>query len=73
MIGNVVQKIERYEPVQETKTYRLLGMRSKIGGPFIRETKSGAEISAKKAKQGSDRRFHLQSIIRLARFVWTNT
>lgn len=42
------KKVDRYEPVLPDAEYRLLGMRSKIGGPFIRETKAGSEISAQK-------------------------
>ena len=45
-IAEVAQKIDRSEKVQPDKKYTLLGMRSKIGGPFARETKAGAEISA---------------------------
>ena len=46
-IGDLVSAIDRREMVQPTKSHGLLGMKSKIGGPFLRETKSGAEISAK--------------------------
>lgn len=45
-IAEVAQKIDRSEKVQPDKKYTLLGMRSKIGGPFAREAKAGAEISA---------------------------
>lgn len=48
MIGDFALQIDRYEPVESGQVYRMLGMRSKIGGPFIRETKSGSEISAAK-------------------------
>lgn len=48
MIGEFALQIDRYEPVESGQVYRMLGMRSKIGGPFIRETKSGSEISAAK-------------------------
>ena len=48
MIGDFALPIRRYEPVESGQVYRMLGMRSKIGGPFIRETKSGSEISAAK-------------------------
>ena len=47
-IGDVVKPIDRWELVSSIEMYGLLGMRSKIGGPFLRETKSGGEISAKK-------------------------
>lgn len=48
MIGGFAQKLDRYESVQPDKSYSLLGMRSRIGGPFVRETKKGSEISAAK-------------------------
>lgn len=38
--------IDRFEPVVPTSEYRLLGMRSRAEGPFLRETKLGADISA---------------------------
>lgn len=47
-LGDVTQQLDRYEPVLPDVEYQLLGMRSKIGGPFVRETKKGSEISAKK-------------------------
>lgn len=46
-IGDVVDILDRWESVVPTKRYSLLGMRSKIGGPFLRETKLGSEVSAK--------------------------
>ena len=48
MIGDIAKQTDRYEQVQPDSSYTLLGMRSRIGGPFIREVKSGSEISAKK-------------------------
>jgi len=50
-LGNVSQQINRFEPVLPDSEYRLLGMHSKISGPFIREVKKGAEISASKLNQ----------------------
>jgi len=47
-LGEVAQQLDRFEPVLPDAEYRLLGMRSKIGGPFIRETKRGDESSAQK-------------------------
>lgn len=47
-LGNFVQQVDRYEQVEPDSDYSLLGMRSRIVGPFIRETKKGAEISAAK-------------------------
>lgn len=47
-LGEVAEQIDRTEPVVPDRTYTLLGMRSKIGGPFARETKLGAEVSAAK-------------------------
>jgi type I restriction enzyme, S subunit len=38
--------IDRFEPVVPTSEYRLLGMRSRAEGPFLRETKFGTDISA---------------------------
>jgi len=48
IIGDFAAQIDRYEPVEADRIYKMLGMRSKIGGPFIRETKTGSEISAAK-------------------------
>jgi len=48
LIGELAKQIDRREPVLPDAEYRLLGMHSKIGGPFIRETKKGVEISAQK-------------------------
>ena len=45
-LGEVAKPIKRLTAVEPGKHYRLLGMRSQIGGPFLRETKDGAEISA---------------------------
>lgn len=45
-IGDIARPINRKINVNPTKLYRLLGMRSRIGGPFLRETKLGSEISA---------------------------
>lgn len=47
-LGDVAQPLDRFEQVEPDSSYALLGMRSKIGGPFIRETKRGSELSAKK-------------------------
>ena len=47
-LGEHIRQIHRYEPIVADVEYRLLGMRSKIGGPFVRETKLGAEISTQK-------------------------
>jgi len=54
-VRDFVQQIDRFEQVDPEKEYQLLGMRSRIAGPFIRETKQGTEISANKlnkVKQG---------------------
>ena len=45
-LGELMSQVDRRENVNPQSTYRLLGMRSQIGGPFLRETKDGAEISA---------------------------
>lgn len=45
-LGEVATPIKRLTAVEPGRDYRLLGMRSQIGGPFLRETKDGAEISA---------------------------
>ena len=47
-LGEHIRQIHRYETVVADAEYRLLGMRSKIGGPFVRETKLGTEILAQK-------------------------
>lgn len=44
-LGEVAKSIKRLTAVEPGKHYRLLGMRSQIGGPFLRETKDGAEIA----------------------------
>jgi type I restriction enzyme S subunit len=48
LLGEVSQQLDRFEPVLLNAEYRLLGMRSKICGPFVRETKRGDETSALK-------------------------
>ena len=50
-LGDVVEQIQRPTSVEADKEYRLLGMRSKIGGPFLREVKRGSEISASTLNQ----------------------
>lgn len=45
-VGDFARQLDRKLNVDPTKSYRLLGMRSRIGGPFLRETKLGSEISA---------------------------
>ena len=45
-LGEVAKPIKRLTVVEPGKIYRLLGMRSQIGGPFLRETKDGAGIAA---------------------------
>ncbi len=45
-IGDIARPIHRRTNIDPTKLYKLLGMRSRIGGPFLRETKLGSEISA---------------------------
>ena len=47
-IYEIARPIDRKVTVDPTMKYRLLGMRSRIGGPFLRETKLGAEVSASK-------------------------
>lgn len=47
-IGTIAQPVNRFEVVEPDESYRLLGMRSNIGGPFLREEKRGAEVSATK-------------------------
>ena len=50
-ISEVARPIRRKVTVDPEKSYRLLGMRSQIGGPFLREKKFGAEISASSLNQ----------------------
>ena len=50
-IGEVARPIRRLVKVDPQKSYRLLGMKSQIGGPFLRETKFGAQISASTLNQ----------------------
>lgn len=46
-LREVLEQIQRPTPIEPDEEYRLLGMRSQIGGPFLRETKRGSEISAR--------------------------
>lgn len=46
VLGEVAKPIKRLTAVEPGKPYRLLGMRSQIGGPFLREMKDGAEIAS---------------------------
>jgi len=50
-ISEVARPVHRKVTVDPEKSYRLLGMKSQIGGPFLRETKLGAEISASSLNQ----------------------
>lgn len=50
-LGEVLEQIQRPTPIEPDEEYRLLGMRSQIGGPFLRETKRGSEISARVLNQ----------------------
>ncbi len=50
-LGDIVEQLQRPTPVEPDKEYRLLGMRSQIGGPFLREMKRGSEISASALNQ----------------------
>ena len=50
-LGEVLEQIQRPTPIEPDEEYRLLGMRSQIGGPFLRETKKGSEISARVLNQ----------------------
>lgn len=52
-LGDVVEQIQRPTPVEPDEEYWLLGMRSQIGGPFLREVKRGSEISASTLNQVS--------------------
>jgi len=51
LISEVARPIHRKVTVNPNKSYRLLGMKSRIGGPFLRERKIGAEISASTLNQ----------------------
>lgn len=50
-ISSLAKQIDRFEAVHPETKYTLLGMRSRIGGPFIRETKLGSDVSAAKFNQ----------------------
>ncbi len=50
-LREVLEQIQRPTPIEPDEEYRLLGMRSQIGGPFLRETKRGSEISARGLNQ----------------------
>ena len=50
-LREVLEQIQRPTPIEPDEEYRLLGMRSQIGGPFLRETKRGSEISARTLNQ----------------------
>lgn len=45
-LSEIAEPTDRFETVKPEAEYRLLGMRSRIGGPFLRETKRGVETSA---------------------------
>ncbi len=45
-LRDVVMPVSRAEAVQPDKEYRLLGIRLDGNGPFLRETKLGAQLSA---------------------------
>jgi type I restriction enzyme S subunit len=46
-LGEVLQEVTRPTVVQPTDSYRMLGVRLDNCGPFLRETVTGGEISAK--------------------------
>ena len=50
-LGDVLTPVMRSETVDQTKEYRLLGVRLDGGGPFHRETKLGAQTAASKLSQ----------------------
>ena len=52
-LGELMARVDRRERVEPDRTYSLLGMRSQIGGPFLRETKSGASISAERLNRAA--------------------
>ncbi len=45
-LGEAMTPVSRPESVQVDKEYRLLGIRLDGNGPFLRETKLGAQIAA---------------------------
>ena len=45
-VREILEQIQRPILIEPDEEYRLLGMRSQIGGPFLRETKRGSEIAA---------------------------
>ena len=45
MIGDFAQQIDRYVQMQSDSVCLLLGMRLRVGEPFVRETKICSEIS----------------------------
>ena len=45
-LGDVLRPISRFEAVDASKEYRLLGVRLEGRGPFLRETVSGAVTAA---------------------------
>ena len=50
-LREVLEQIQRPTTIEPDEKYRLLGMRSQIRGPFLRETKRGSEISARVLNQ----------------------
>ena len=50
-MSEVARPISRKVTVDPEKSYRLLGMKSQIGGPFVREKKFGTEISTSALNQ----------------------
>jgi type I restriction enzyme S subunit len=67
-IGKFTTTINRSEKVHPERSYRLLGMKSQIGGPFLRETKLGSEISAAKFNK-----VHTGDFIYSRLFAWSGS
>ena len=64
-LGEVLTTTTRPEPIDATVEYRLLGVRLEGAGPFLRETRLGAQLSA-----SSLSRVHAGDFIYSRLFAW---
>ena len=53
-LGDVLQVVDRSEPLDTTVEYRILGVRLDGNGPYLREQRLGSEIAAKTLSKVSE-------------------
>lgn len=56
-LGTVLRAVDRTESVDPTREYRQIGVRLDGAGPFLRETRRGSEIAAKRLSRVASRDF----------------